>query len=76
MSDYRRYIVRKFVPHSNFRKIFSELMTDVIIPERKNVHKLFQIDFDGVGFQNRFEELCKEIFIDHYPKIASRDIIA
>lgn len=76
MNRCRHYIVQKFIPHSDFQKIFSKLMTDVVIPEKENVSKLFHIDLNGEGFQKQFEDLCKEIFIEHYPKITSRDIVA
>lgn len=76
MKRYHYYIIQKFEPNSDFRKLFSAFMTELIIPEKDKISKLLAIDLHEGGFQSRFEDLCKEMFLSNYRHIKGRDIIA
>lgn len=76
MSKFESYAKERFKENTDFKNLFVGIINKLIIPEKKRIKKLFDIELENLGLANRFENFCKEVFLAHYPNILSRDIIS
>lgn len=76
MNQFNAYAKKRFKENTDFKNLLVRLINELIIPEKKRIQKLFQIELGGFGLANRFENFCKEVFITHYSDIPSRNLIS
>lgn len=76
MTQFDSYAKKRFKVNTDFKDLLVEIINELIIPEKKRIKKLFQIELEDLGLANRFENFCKEIFLAHYSDIPSRNIIS
>jgi len=75
MSQFNDYAKKRFNENTDFKNLLVTLINELILPEKKAIKRILQIELDGLGLSNRFENFCKEVFITHYSDIPSRNII-
>ncbi|GIN73384.1 AcrR family transcriptional regulator [Bacillus sp. J14TS2] len=76
MSQFDSYAKKRFKENTVFSNLLAEIMNKLIIPEKKKLGKLLQIELENLSLTNRFEIFYKEIFLVHYPDIPSKNIIS
>ncbi len=76
MNQFDSYAQKRFKENTDFNNLLAEIINELMIPEKSNLKKLFQIELEDLSLANQFENFCKEVFLAHYPKIPSRNIMS
>ncbi|WP_314576483.1 TetR/AcrR family transcriptional regulator [Enterococcus gilvus] len=75
MTRFNQYIKNRFSKITDFENLLSKLITELIFPERKNIHKIIHIESNNYGLSIKFEVFCKDVFISYYSDIPSKNIL-